>query len=939
MIKDISSKIKKMFVFEITNRYLRVLYFFLIAFLSLSFSLTILFQAPFFIEHNVNPLSNFLWLIVIFLLLLIDYKHFFTTLFKAILFLVPFFIYLLICFLLKIPALNNGTTRVIFISLMVFFVSLCVKRFIKKAHLLFFLKLFCVTSALLALTILFSKLIGYDLSNPIYAYSSKNSAGPIFLAAMIIVHFLSRNKISIWLVAFDIASILFFSFVIALLKCRAALICIPIFLLWVLIDFSKHKVAGLLTGLFFFILFVSIIAIPQLRNLVINQILLNNKNAFNLDDLFSGRIQTIVDGFLNFEPLLGNGTAYIDCMPVSLLCCYGIIGFLTLLPFVILPFIISFGNKDEYSRRLLWPLGFAYAINALFEGYGMFGPGAKTFIFWFVVGYYCEKSIFGTFLFATSKPTEKALQFIPPHIVSASVSSVFVVAGCIFLALSPSKNTFSQKVFDSFPVSKKSVEYVMPKSIEISGPTDVCVGQKIKYDSIVLPNNATDKQTSWVSYNSQCVEIDTETGIAEIKKSGNVNISAFSLRKKELYNEKLLRIVDLEDYVFDDFKIFSTKEGLIQDIKLSINESIQVFYDTDYVPSQGTRVEFYSSNDSVCSIDDSGIIRTKNKGTSKINGALIVGNNVFYSTNYIDITVCETTLNTVDSIDFAIPLDVYEKDVFYLDVVFNDNNGKCDEKYSVETSDNLVFNPSDNSIKCIKKGDAFVKVSSLFDNNVFNIKKTFVKEIKPIRFILNDNWWTIGTISRLDLYLEYDNGSTHYVELEDVIYEKNEFDGRAYANKNGIVDNYLTRAAITVGSISVKVVSSKDNSIILSATIKVSSYPQQEYYSRIRFVSFFFSNILFSIGLLFFYSIEKTPLFLKTIITMIFSLLINVFLCTLIVKNYISLLFSLIPILLSAVLYLIIKKMKMNYLPIFCNETLVLNVYNDKVANYYEVSI
>ena len=43
-------------------------------------------------------------------------------------------------------------------------------------------------------------------------------------------------------------------------------------------------------------------------------------------------------------------------------------------------------SSSHRFRMLFLALAFSYTVNALFEGYAPFGPGAKSFILWLVFG-------------------------------------------------------------------------------------------------------------------------------------------------------------------------------------------------------------------------------------------------------------------------------------------------------------------------------------------------------------------------------------------------------------------------------------------------------------------------------------------------------------------------------------------------------------------------
>lgn len=126
-------------------------------------------------------------------------------------------------------------------------------------------------------------------------------------------------------------------------------------------------------------------------NNVVNGILLGARNANNLNDLSSGRLVRLLNNLplLQNNLLLGIGIKYIDCFPFAMILQYGIVGASIIFGFIIklsnyILLKIDTNNKIHLATFLLFV---TYMINSLFEAQTPFGPGAKCFLLWMMLGF------------------------------------------------------------------------------------------------------------------------------------------------------------------------------------------------------------------------------------------------------------------------------------------------------------------------------------------------------------------------------------------------------------------------------------------------------------------------------------------------------------------------------------------------------------------------
>ena len=909
----------KSFLCTTGNKYQKCLYFASILLIYISAFATISLQAPVFVSRNLNSMAIVIWVVTLIPLILLNYKKFFKSLLLVFTIAIPFLVYLLISGVAGVPSYSNGFTRTVFVSLVLFLIGCCAGYVINKdIHLKYIIIIYVVSTLLLAIYIYLSSLFGYDLSKQIYAYSSKNSAGPILFIAVILFHFYTlKYKTKSWFnIVLDVGVLLFFSTIIFLLKCRAVIFFIFIYVFVFYFDYVKSIFYRLMFCFLAIAAVALIVSVPYLNNLIIIKILLNNKTTDVISALSSGRIEEIIYQFSKFQPFLGSGTTYVDCMPILIVCCYGIIGTLMFLPILISPFFLLKKNTslNTYESYLLKNLVVFFIFNSLFEGYGFYGPGAKIFIFWLLLGISYSSNCFDSVLFKKVYHDRIVERITSKKVFISTMLGILSVVSFSFMLLPPQYNSLSKQVVDFLPADKTPATYIEPKTIDINSVSEMFVGQEVLFTSSVAPAEATDKEVSWLSYNSSILEIDPLTGNAKAKRTGSVTISATLLRKK-IYKEIVVRIVDYEQYSLNNLLISTdpTSFSLDEHIDMDINETRALFYNEKYC-GYNANITFSSSDNNVCEIINNSYLRTKNNGSCFITASIVGPHNTVYSTNQIHLSVSDTVLIPPESINLVIPDTLYEKDIISLTVIFG--SSKVDQGIKVEHSNNLSYFPLSKEIKCNGGGEAFLKIASLSNNDIIKTYNFHIKSIKPLKFINHDYWWTIGTIKKIDVYIEYDNGKIYPVELEDLRFDARQTEGRAYFNKNGIVDNYLTRAAISYGSIPVELVSKKDPSISLNYRIICRNYSYNDYLLKIRIVSSFLFNFMSVICYVLFLELTaKRKLYLSAIF--VGAVVIINIVISLILKALYPVLFSSIPLIIVSLIWLLLYVIKKDSFNLF----------------------
>lgn len=240
----------------------------------------------------------------------------------------------------------------------------------------------------LAYTIYTGSLVLIDITSASEIYTSKNSAAQIILAADLIC-LLCYAPANILEKGFKYVTVVFFTFVVFILKSRATIAALFFIVFYLVITTKKrwHKwaMATLIVAAV-----VYVFSNPDYYTLIVENILFNNRDSDDLNSLSSGRLQIIADIWDNYlkTPVFGIGNKYVDCFPFAMLIQFGIIGFL-----IVMAFIWDIWKKC-YKIRNLSKLGLcafltyaSFLVNSLFEAQAPFGPGVKCCVLWVVVGF------------------------------------------------------------------------------------------------------------------------------------------------------------------------------------------------------------------------------------------------------------------------------------------------------------------------------------------------------------------------------------------------------------------------------------------------------------------------------------------------------------------------------------------------------------------------
>ncbi len=834
--------------------------FFLISFFCICASvfLTIIGQIPPFSSRGLTHLFSISWLVVLLPVVLLDYRTFIKKLLLITALLAPFLLYLLIALFFKIPSYEFEGTKQILLSSYVLLISLCVGKYFTKTHKRLLLFLYYVAAVLYGIIVYVSRLRGIDVSGPMYALSTKNSTGPILLIGMFCAFYVfSKNNFINAVIR--IVSLLFFVALIGLMKCRTVLIALPIIIAMIIYHQINNKIIKFSLLALLVAVPVVVFSVPQLYKTIVLDIMLNGRT--NIDDIFSGRISSIVLEFQRFKPILGSGNTYLDCMPICFLCCYGIVGLFALLPFLSFPFAVLFkkSNNESPEFKLFVILTIILFLSEfLFEGFGYIGPGARSFIFWLVVGIK-----YSHVTFRLKSCSNNNVQLFDEKINRIKPATFMIctcgLAALIFNVAVGSKlfgSDINSTIVSKLPSSSVIVPYEEPGKIYLQYEDTICVGQTIQVDFVADNKKCPDVQGnihSWSAQQDQYIRINAATNSITALQTGTACFGYRIIRKNPGY--AYIKIVRPEDFAFDNIRIFGSKtKNVSDDIIIGEGLTTKIDYDNDYIPKnlpQNMEFKFFSSNTSIATIDNNGQIYATTSGECYVYACLLVNGIAKYQSNQLRVVVKDhdsfTPLTSI-SLKLEDADNYYQYSKYSFELLFNDGASFTKCEFDVSGGDYVI---QDNKIQFLEPNEYTLVAKSLSYSSIkSNTVIVSIFEDKPLEFSCYTNRVLVGrtyTTKELNITLNYSSGKEVLVEDDDLFKEPGDFKGRAWTETNGLIKNNSTLLLVKTGTATIKLVSCIDRKIEASFSFEVTKYTDDEIEIICQKVLYVLSLILLSL--------------------------------------------------------------------------------------------
>lgn len=348
-------------------------------------------QNPPFVENGTMQWLKYLWFFPLVFQLLIDSKAFVELWCRQVLFVILCFV--IFCLIGEIFTFNSyiglDLTNIL-MSVTVAIVSFSLWRKYGRALIM---KILCVMLVLvgsyLAYAVYSQYLVNASILDLQYSFDSKNSMGQILLCCGFIplANFIPKQ----FLLKYAYYALVLFIFVVMIwMKSRATMASGLFILIYLFVKSNNLKLKLVVLSLCVLFCFVVILT-PDLYEIIVTGIVLANRAEDNLDDLSSGRVFLISEAieYIQENLLIGIGNHYIDCMPIAMLLQYGVIGssIVFLLIVVVGYHLMKMDVNHNSIKRTAFLLFFAFLINSLFEAQPPFGPGAKCFLMWMMVGF------------------------------------------------------------------------------------------------------------------------------------------------------------------------------------------------------------------------------------------------------------------------------------------------------------------------------------------------------------------------------------------------------------------------------------------------------------------------------------------------------------------------------------------------------------------------
>ncbi len=231
----------------------------------------------------------------------------------------------------------------------------------------------------------------FNLASRIYSNVSfnKNSASQLISSAVcILIIGINHNKQKKATIIRILLAI-YLTLILFLMRSRACIFCFAVAIFIMLM--SRYTNKNVKRWIYRILIIAAIVLLlnANLRTILVQQILFANRDATDLNNLTSGRINIYSQfwGLVKGHELIGNGKFYYECFYLSAIVQFGFPVGLYLWYYVI--HMLKTLKKIYISFRyglLLMILAISYSLNGIFEGLSPFGPGTKNFFLWLLFG-------------------------------------------------------------------------------------------------------------------------------------------------------------------------------------------------------------------------------------------------------------------------------------------------------------------------------------------------------------------------------------------------------------------------------------------------------------------------------------------------------------------------------------------------------------------------
>ncbi len=257
---------------------------------------------------------------------------------------------------------------------------------------------------------------------------------------------------------------------------------------------------------------------------------------------------------------------------------------------------------------------------------------------------------------------------------------------------------------------------VAPESVVIEGDDVVYVNSKNSYRLSVAPDNAhvapvLESYTVSIEGSSEGAWIENDYPrdvILYAGGEGTVQINVYCSSFPNATGTMTVEVVKEP--------ITSIDTTLSTETELICGQSSHLLVNNDDYSVELSRINFYSTNTDVASIDEEGYIKTLSAGTAEVYAVSAEDESVV--SEKIQITVTDGSIVEPTSISVE-PIKMYAKTLQKADAVFNNGNGCSDCVYKITCEDESVVRQGEYLYSDEARDPINIRVSSVYDSSVY----------------------------------------------------------------------------------------------------------------------------------------------------------------------------------------------------------------------------
>ena len=266
------------------------------------------------------------------------------------------------------------------------------------------------------------------------------------------------------------------------------------------------------------------------------------------------------------------------------------------------------------------------------------------------------------------------------------------------------------------------------ESVTISGRTTLKAGESDYPTATVLPTTATNKTLSWSSSVTSVATVSS-SGVVYARTAGQTLISATSTDGTSLFGYYLLTVTPAYD---DDTRV--TKVSITGKASMKIGETYAISYEVWPTTATNKTLTFSSSNTSVATVSDKGVVTAVGAGTTTIVAAS--NDNASIVDSY-ELTVAALVPVTTINVTGKASMTVGETYAFTAEVLPSDASNKSVTWSSSNT--NVATVDQNGNVTVVASGTVVITATSVSDGNVYGSFLIGIENVPVTGIVLTGN--------------------------------------------------------------------------------------------------------------------------------------------------------------------------------------------------------